>query len=109
MLWVRSHKVADCLLWNSSRTAGMGAVSVRGTLSWASYHSDSVSGARLRSGWHSLPAEEFKLIGESTSMALGFAVYADSTGGNKIRRVTVPHWFVVCLLAILPARWAWAW
>jgi hypothetical protein len=104
LLWVRSYWFADTLRWSGGKIYSLG--SHNGLLVWNDFRPDpgnpalpwrqTYRGRDRGYDWDRLGRSAWNRAG------FGFAV-GYTAGNNRIRQVTVPHWFVTLAAALFSA------
>ena len=103
-IWVRSYWFADTLRWSGGRVCSIS--SHNGLLVWNDFRPD--PGSPALPWWHSYRGRDggyaWNTLGGSlwNHVGFGFAV-GFTAGNNRIRQVTVPHWFLTLTTSLLSA------
>jgi hypothetical protein len=124
-LWLRSHRVADVLMWQQWRadaggtyratfrtlTSGRGVVGIDLTALTTAF--PATSDAKPRFTWARADASQFRLPEETFWNRVGFGYVSEtqSTQGLKDSTVTtraywLPHWLLAGAASLVPLRWA---
>ena len=124
LLWIRSHRVADVLMWQQWRadaggmyrgtfrtlTSGRGIAGI--DLTDMTTEFPATSDGKPKFQWTRAPASEFRLPDETFWNRVGFGYVSDSQATEGLRNSTVttraywlPYWFVAALASLVPLRW----
>ena len=124
-LWLRSHRVADVLMWQQWRadaggtyrgtfrtlTSGRGVVGV--DLTGLTTAFPATSDAKPKFEWTRADALQFRLPGETFWNRIGFGYVSQSQSAQGLNDSTVttraywlPYWLLAVVASLIPLRWA---